>query len=162
MTGLPMEMAKKAATDASAKLGKLDCYGLVVFDSQANVAVPFAVVKDRAAIAKSIAAVHAGGGTEIFSALTDAVATIENARSATRRNIVLLTDGQAPHNGIRDLAQYAAQEGIPISTVGLGMSIDEAALHMIADTSGGRFAKVGDPTMLPQVFGVLIDHLLQK
>jgi len=162
MTGVPMEMAKKAATVASTKLGKLDCYGLLVFDSKPDLVVPLTRAPDHAAIAKSVAAVHAGGGTEIFTALDDAVALIGNARSARWRSIVLLTDGQSPQQGIRELAQYAASEGIPIYTVGLGMSIDEAMLRMIAETSGGLFSKVTDPTLLPQVFAARIDSLLQK
>jgi hypothetical protein len=66
--------------------------------------------------------------------------------------VILLTDGQAPQNGIRDLVQAMAAEGITVSSVGLGGGIDENLLRMISDLGGGRFYKVTDPQSLPRVF----------
>src|SRR5262249_41918449 len=71
---------------------------------------------------------------------------------AKKKHVILLTDGQAPHNGIKDVVTQMASEGITVSTVGLGPGIDEGLLKMIADTGGGRPYKGADPQQLPKSF----------
>ena len=48
-------------------------------------------------------------------------------RARKRKHVILLTDGQAPQNGIRDLVQAMAAEAITVTTVGLGGGVDESA-----------------------------------
>jgi hypothetical protein len=150
MTGAPMEMAKLAAKRAVGKIGKDDCFGLVIFDSQPTRVIKMIPALDHAAAQKAIDGVAAGGGTEIFSALTFAYDDLRAAKAAKRRIAILLTDGQAPHNGVRDLVDAMATENIRVSTVGLGSGIDEAMLRMIADRGKGHLRKVMNPADLPK------------
>ena len=151
MSGLPIEMAKAAAKATADTLASDDLIEVIAFDSTPTRVVRMTPAKHRARIQSDIARIQAGGGTEIFAALDAAYQTLTVTR-ARRKHVILLTDGQAPHNGIHDLVQAMAAEGITASAVGLGSGIDETLLRMISDGGGGRLYKVADPQSLPRVF----------
>jgi Ca-activated chloride channel family protein len=151
MTGLPLEMAKQAAKATADTLAADDLLEVIVFDSQPTRIVRMTPAKHRARIQNDIARIQAGGGTEIFPALDAAYQALTTTR-AKKKHVILLTDGQAPQNGIRDLVQAMAAESITVSTVGLGGGVDETLLRMISEVGGGRFYKVADPQSLPRIF----------
>ena len=151
MSGLPLEMAKQAAKATADTLAGDDLLEIIAFDSQPTRIVRMTPAKHRARIQNDIARIQAGGGTEIFPALDAAYQALSTTR-AKKKHVVLLTDGQAPQNGIRDLVQAMAAESITVTTVGLGGGVDENLLRTIADVGGGRFYKVADPQSLPRIF----------
>ena len=151
MQGLPLEMAKQAAKATADTLAADDLLEVIAFDSQPTRIVRMTPAKHSARIQSDIARIQAGGGTEIFSALDTAYQALSTTR-AKRKHVVLLTDGQAPQNGIRDLVQAMAAEDITVTTVGLGGGVDESLLRMVSDVGGGRFYKVLDPQSLPRIF----------
>jgi Ca-activated chloride channel family protein len=151
MNGLPLEMAKQAAKATADTLAADDLLEIIAFDSQPTRIVRMTPAKHRARIQNDIARIQSGGGTEIFPALDAAYQALSTTR-AKKKHVVLLTDGQAPQNGIRDLVQAMSAEGITVTTVGLGGGVDESLLRTIADVGGGRFYKVADPQSLPRIF----------
>jgi Ca-activated chloride channel homolog len=151
MSGLPLEMAKTAAKATADTLAADDLLEVIAFDSQPTKIVKMTAAKHRARIQSDIARLSPGGGTEIFSALDAAYQSLGVTR-ARKKHVILLTDGQAPQNGIRELVQAMAAEGMTVSTVGLGTGIDDTLLRAISDLGGGRFYKVTDPQSLPRVF----------
>jgi Ca-activated chloride channel family protein len=151
MSGLPLEMAKTAAKATADTLAGEDLLEVIAFDSQPTKIVKMTAAKHRARIQSDIARLAPGGGTEIFGALDAAYQSLSVTR-ARKKHVILLTDGQAPQNGIRELVQAMAAEGMTVSTVGLGTGIDDSLLRTISDLGGGRFYKVTDPQALPRVF----------
>jgi uncharacterized membrane protein len=151
MTGLPLEMAKQAARATADTLAGDDLLEVIAFDSQPTRIVRMTPAKHSARVQNDIARIQAGGGTEIFAALDAAYQGLSTTR-ARRKHVVLLTDGQAPQAGIRDLVQAMAAENITVTTVGLGGGIDEGMLRTIAEVGGGRFYRVVDPQALPRIF----------
>lgn len=151
MNGMPIEMAKAAAKATADTLSSDDLLEVIAFDSEPTRVVRMTAAKHRARIQNDIARIQSGGGTEIFAALDAAYQSLTTTR-ARRKHVILLTDGQAPQQGIRDLTQAMAAEGITVTTVGLGSGVDESLLRMIADLGGGRLYKVADPRQLPRVF----------
>jgi Mg-chelatase subunit ChlD len=151
MTGVPLEMAKQAAKATADTLAGDDLLEVIAFDSQPTRIVRMTPAKHRARIQNDIARIQAGGGTEIFPALDAAYQALSTTR-ARKKHIILLTDGQAPQSGIRDLVQAMAAEEMTVSSVGLGGGVDENLLRMISDVGGGRFYKVADPQSLPRIF----------
>jgi Ca-activated chloride channel homolog len=151
MTGLPLEMAKQAAKATADTLAGDDLLEVIAFDSAPTRIVRLTPAKHRARIQSDIARIQAGGGTEIFPALDAAYQALSSVR-AKKKHVILLTDGQAPQGGIRDLVQAMSAEGITVTSVGLGGGIDENLLRMISDVGGGRFYKVADPQSLPRIF----------
>ncbi len=151
MSGQPLEMAKAAAKATADTLSGEDLLEVIGFDSSPTRVVKMTSAKYRARIQNDIARIQPGGGTEIFGALDAAYQDLVVTR-ARKKHIILLTDGQAPQGGIRDLTQSMVAEGMTVTSVGLGAGIDETLLRMISDLGGGRFYKVADPTQLPRVF----------
>lgn len=151
MSGLPIEMAKAAAKATADTLSGDDLIEVIAFDNSPTRVVRMTPAKHRARIQGDIARIQPGGGTEIFSALDAAYQSLTATR-ARRKHVILLTDGQAPHNGIHDLVQAMAAESITVTAVGLGSGIDEGLLRTISDGGGGRLYKVMDPQQLPRVF----------
>jgi uncharacterized membrane protein len=151
MTGLPLEMAKAAAKATADTLAADDLLEVIVFDSTPTRIVRMTPAKHRARIQNDIARIQPGGGTEIFPALDEAFRALSVVR-AKKKHVILLTDGQAPQQGIRDLVQAMSAEGITVTSVGLGGGIDEGLLRTIAEVGQGRFYKVADPQSLPRVF----------
>lgn len=151
MTGIKIEMAKAAAKATADTLSGEDLLEVIAFDSAPTRVVRMTPAKHRARIQNDIARIQPGGGTEIFPAL-DAAYTELRVTRARKKHVILLTDGQAPSAGIRDLVQAMVAEGVTVSSVGLGAEIDENLLRMVSDVGGGRFYKVLDPQSLPRVF----------
>ena len=151
MTGLPMEMAKKAAKATLEVLASDDVLEVVAFDSQPHRYVKMQPARNRSRIRGLISRIQPGGGTEIFPAL-DAAYNDLTVTQARKKHVILLTDGKAPTNGIRDLVTAMIAEGITVTTVGLGGDVDEQLLRMVADVGGGRYHSVPDPQSLPRIF----------
>jgi Mg-chelatase subunit ChlD len=151
MSGLPLEMAKSAAKATADTLAGEDLLEVIAFDSQPTRIVKMTAAKHRGRIQSDIARLSPGGGTEIFPALDAAYQSLSVTR-ARKKHVIVLTDGKASQNGIRELVQAMAAEGMTVSTVGLGTDVDDALLRTIADLGGGRFYKVSDPQSLPRIF----------
>jgi hypothetical protein len=144
-------MAKQAAKATADTLAPDDLLEVIAFDSQPTRIVRMTPAKHRARIQSDIARIVANGGTEIFSALDASYQALSTTR-AKKKHVILLTDGQAPQVGIRDLVQSMASENITVTTVGLGGGVDESLLRMVSDLGGGRFYRVTDPQQLPRIF----------
>lgn len=151
MSGLPMEMAKKAAKATLDVLAGDDLVNVIVFDSTPDVVVKMQPVRNRTRIRSLISQVQPAGGTEIFPAL-DRAYGILSVTEARKKHVILLTDGKAPAGGVRDLVSQMIAESITVTTVGLGSDIDDQLLRTIADVGGGRYIQVPDPNSLPRIF----------
>ncbi|MCC6213477.1 MAG: VWA domain-containing protein [Polyangiaceae bacterium] len=151
MSGLPMEMAKAACRATVGTLEGDDLVGVIAFDSSPTRYVKLQPARYRNRIQNDIARIQPGGGTEIFSALDQAYQDLAGAE-ARRKHAILLTDGRAPVQGLRDIVQAMQAESITLTTVGLGEGTDQALLRSLADLGGGRFHFVPDPSALPRIF----------
>ena len=161
MTGLPLEMAKAAAKATVGVLAADDLVEVIVFDSSPTRTVKMQPARNRTRILGDISRVQAGGGTEIFPAL-DAAYQDMTVTQARKKHVILLTDGRAPTGGLRDLATTMAAESITVTTVGLGNDVDDQLLKMIADTAGGRYHAVQDPSNLPRIFTKETEEIVRK
>jgi uncharacterized membrane protein len=151
MTGLPMEMAKAACRATVETLQGDDLIEVIAFDSTPARYVKMQPARYRARIQNDIARIQPGGGTEIFSSLDMAYQDLSVVQ-ARKKHVVLLTDGQAPVQGIKELATGMLAEAITVTTVGLGEGVNQELLRSVADAGGGRFHMVPDPNSLPKIF----------
>jgi Ca-activated chloride channel homolog len=151
MTGLPIEMAKQACKATVSTLAGSDLIEVIAFDTTPVRYVKMGPARYRSRIENDIARIQPGGGTEIFPALDMAYQDISVVQ-ARKKHVILLTDGRAPSEGIKDLVQAMISESITVTTVGLGPDADGDLLRMIADTGGGRYHAVPDPNSLPKIF----------
>ncbi len=160
MAGAPIDNAKLAAIGVVDKLGQDDCITVIAFDSSPSSIVALHPLTDPNVVKTQVAGIHAGGGTDLLSALVAAHTSLATATSATKKHVVLLTDGQSPVAGLQLLAQRMSMEHMTLSTIGFGTSIDEPTLRMLATAGNGRYYNVIDPTMLPRVFARDLDIVL--
>jgi secreted protein with Ig-like and vWFA domain len=151
MTGLPMEMAKGACVATLGALQPDDMLEVIAFDSSPTRYVKLGPARYRSRIQADVERIQPGGGTEIFSALDMAYQDLSVVR-ARRKHVILLTDGQAAEQGIRELVQSMVSASITVTTVGLGDGVKQDLLRSVADAGGGRFHFVPDPNSLPKIF----------
>jgi len=151
MTGLPIEMAKAACRATVETLRGDDLVEVIAFDSQPKRFVKLQPARYINRIRAEVATIQPGGGTAIFPALDAAYQDISVVQ-ARKKHVILLTDGRADSDGIRDLVGAMIAEGITVTTVGLGDGADADFLRLIADAGGGRYHHVPDPNSLPRIF----------
>ena len=151
MTGEKLELAKEAAKSTAELLGADDLLGVIAFDSQPTSLVHLQRAANRVRIGNDIARLTAGGGTNILPALKEAYDELDPAR-AKLKHVILLTDGQASYEGIRELCDEMAEHKITISAVGVGAEADKTLLTMIAERGGGRFYFTQSAQNIPKIF----------
>lgn len=151
MTGLPLEMAKGACKATVETLEGDDLIEVVAFDSSPVRYVNMGPARYRSRIDSEIARIQPGGGTEITEALKMAYQDMSVVQ-ARRKHVILLTDGRADTQGLRELVQGMLSEAITVTTVGLGDGADADLLRSLADAGGGRYHNVPDPNSLPRIF----------
>lgn len=151
MGGLKMDLTKQAARAAVSVLGPQDQVGVVGFDSVPYLLVKLQSAQNKGRIEQDISRMVASGGTAIYPALEMAYQELTATR-AKIKHAVMLTDGQAPKQGIVELVQNMAAENITVSTIGVGSDADMPLLKQMAEVGGGRAYYTNDAYSLPKIF----------
>ncbi len=151
MSGPKMDLTKEAARGAAELMNPQDLITVVTFDSQAQTVVRLQPASNRQRILSDIAQIRASGGTNVLPGLQEAFDQLLSAR-ARKKHAIVLSDGQSPAEGVRELVDEAAAGGITVSAVGVGDGADLALLQTIAGRGGGRFYHTRDPASIPRIF----------
>src|SRR5690606_13599313 len=152
MQGLKMEMAKEAAARSIRLLNPQDSAGVIAFDSVPQWAAPLAEIGDGEAMERSIGTIYAGGGTEIYPAVSAGFQALR-ATDADVKHMIVLTDGHSGSSGpYHELLDDLRAERITLSTVAVGSDADDALLQAMASAGRGRAHVATDPEQLPEIF----------
>src|SRR5436190_19566503 len=100
-------------------------------------------------ISNDIARLQSGGGTNIFPGLKEAFEILQGI-NAKVKHVILMTDGEAPSDGIAELVQDMRGSRITVSCVGV-QGADRNLLSMISDAGEGRLYMVDDIGSLPKI-----------
>jgi Ca-activated chloride channel family protein len=162
MEGKSIEALRLAAHDLVSRMSPHDHLGVVTFDSQARVVIPSAELTPDARIAAldKIDHLEARGTTDMSDGLALALQQVSAGRAAgSIDRIVMLGDG-VPNDPapIASLVDQARAARISITTLGLGLDIDEGLLGQIALETGGVYRAVDKPEAVADVF----DHELTR
>lgn len=146
-----LELAKEAAARAVELLFPNDRVGVIAFDDAASWVVPMTDLSNPSEVTSAIGSIQVGGGTDILAGL-QAMAKILPGDPAKVKHVILLTDGGADPTGIPELVSTLnAENGITLSTVGVGQ--DAAPfLKDLAALGGGRYHFTTDPASIPSIF----------
>jgi Ca-activated chloride channel family protein len=153
-----MEYAKQAARELIEGLDSDDTFSFVTFSDRANLVLPSQRVGDGQALIRAIEGVYEGGGTNLYAGLEQGISQVRSAASDEAVNrVVVLSDGKAnvgvtQSGSIAELATRYADQGVRVSTIGLGLDYNEDLLAEMADRGGGSYHFVSDPDVLTQVF----------
>lgn len=150
MTGPKLEAAKQAVTDSVMALDAIDQVAVVAFDSEPRVVVALQPSTGSPQITATVAAMTAGGGTNVTPALRIAYDLLRPAQ-AKIKHVIVLSDGEAPTEGLVELVRDMRRDRITISTVGV-QGADANLLLMLSTEGGGRMYHVDDLARLPQTF----------
>lgn len=151
MTGAKMELAKAAASATAKALAAHDQLGVVAFDTEPRLAVRLQRAGNSYRIESDIARIFPSGGTHILPALDLAYQQLVSAQAKVK-HVIVMTDGQAPRQGIDALVRQMRRSSITVSSVGIGTDIDRSLLEAIADRGGGRSYFTDRPETLPRIF----------
>ena len=145
-----VDIGKEAILRAAAALTERDELGVVSFNEQAHWVVktqPLGGIND---LQGTIAGLQPLGQTNIFAGLEQAVESLEGA-TATRRHIILLTDGWSSSGQYDAILARMKAAGITLSTVGAGGG-SNPFLEGLAQKGGGRFYDAANPASIPDIF----------
>jgi uncharacterized membrane protein len=151
MSGDKMEMAKDAAKAAVELLSPRDYVGVVAFDHEAFWAAEMALATDKGGVQQRIAAIEAGGGTNIAPGMELGFSKLSGT-PAKLKHMILLTDGVSTPGPFFELTSQMAQERITVSTVAVGSDSDTKLLEQIAGWGNGRYYFTDNPQSIPQIF----------
>ena len=150
MDGDKIEMVQQAAKASVASLRPIDKVGLIAFDKEFRWVIPLRQVADASGLDDLIDSIEASGGTRIYPAVQAAYDAIHD-EPASRKHIILLTDGVSPVDQLPQLEADAAANHVTISTIGVGYDVDRKLLGEIADTTHGRFYFIEDPQKITRI-----------
>jgi len=151
MGGGRLEGAKTALLGLVDRLDPSDNLGIVAFDDAVQIVVPAGPLTDKAAVKAAIAAIDAGGSTDLSAGYLRGLQEAQRVAGPTGATLLLISDGHA-NAGVTDadqLGSVAAQakaKGVTTSTLGFGLGYDERLLAALARGGSGNelFAEESD------------------
>ena len=167
MSGDKIEHAKSAAIEAVRRLAADDIFSLVVFDNNVDTLIPAGRVGSGVGLEARIRSIQPGGGTAIYAGVTQGASELRK-HSEDRRYIhrlILLSDGLAnvgpsSPDELGRLGSALVQEGISVTTVGVGLGYNEDLMARLAQRSDGNTYFVASSGDLPRIFGAELGDVL--
>ena len=150
MEGEKIRMARHSVQTVADTLSSQDTLGVLAFNHAFRWVVPVQKFKDRRSFVQQLSNLTTEGGTEIPPALSAAyhAALLSKAKY---RHLVLVTDGISEEGDSIHLAKEASQQGIAISTIGIGAAVNRGFLEAVAKSSGGRSYFLANPEDLKRI-----------
>lgn len=158
MMGAAIDNVRAAANHLVDTLTDADCVSIVGFSDTVQVLLPSQPCRDKAAVKRAIDQLRAAGATNVHEALTVGHREALRNFSADRVNrILFLSDGEATAGVLEDdrilaLADQARQDGIALSTLGVGEEYDEVLLGGLARRGGGNHYFIPDADAIAKIF----------
>lgn len=157
--------AKSAAEQLVGRLGPEDRVALVSYDDQVRVELPSTSARDVRPVLAAIRALETGGSTNLCGGMLAGVEELRRNLDLEHLNVVvLLSDGLA-NAGVTDPraiarhAQRAREEGVRITTMGMGLEYDEDLLTTVALEAGGNYYYVDEPESVGRHLDTELDQL---
>ncbi|HET7471959.1 MAG TPA: VWA domain-containing protein [Candidatus Limnocylindrales bacterium] len=145
-----VDIGKEAILRAAAAMTARDQLGVVAFDESAHWVVQTQPLGGIGDLRGAIGGIQPLGQTNIFAGLDQAVKSLEGT-TATRRHIILLTDGWSTSGQYDAILAQMKAAGITLSTVGAGGG-SNPFLEKLAKSGGGRFYPAANPASIPDIF----------
>ncbi|HLO36088.1 MAG TPA: VWA domain-containing protein, partial [Candidatus Deferrimicrobium sp.] len=145
-----VDIGKEAILRAAAAMSARDQLGVVAFDESYHWVVKTQPLGGISDLRGAIGGIQPLGQTNIFTGLDQAVQSLEGT-TATRRHIILLTDGWSSSGQYDAILARMKAAGITLSTVGAGGGANPF-LAQLARNGGGRYYPAVNPASIPDIF----------
>ena len=143
-------MAQRAVIDTARSLTERDNLGLLVFDAAPRTVVPLGPAGPGLAALQRDWQSSPRGGTQLVPALQAAIDALEKA-PASRRMLVLVTDGFVDDTPLAGLTARLQRANIETIALAVGPEADAAALQRLLGDAGGQVLRVHEAAELPQI-----------
>lgn len=167
MEGAKIAKAREAALELVRRLAPDDVVSLIAYDSNVQVLVSAQRVGDGRALERAISGIEAGGSTALYGGVTRGADEVRRYLGELKHvpRVILLSDGQANvgPSSPEELGRLGAslmKEGIPVTTIGLGLGFNEDLMTRLAQRSDGNTYFVESSDDLPRIFAAELGDVL--
>ncbi|MCR4783951.1 MAG: VWA domain-containing protein [bacterium] len=152
-----LDFVIQAVKQAVDMLRPNDLCSIVIFAERARVLIPSSQIYDKGTtkvMIDKIDHVDVGSGTNMLRAVDAALYEVRRNFSRDRLNhIIVLTDGQTLcERECYERCVMAAEEGISVSTIGVGDDFNEQFLLKIANSCRGTSYYIDEPRDIQEIF----------
>lgn len=161
-----MSRVKQSLLRMISQLRETDVISIVIFDDEAEVLLPAQRIGNGAAVKQAIQQIEPRGSTNIHSGLMLGYREArKNLKPDATNRVILLTDGIA-NTGVTDPQQIVKDslafndDGIDLSTIGVGLDLDRDLLRQLAKGGRGLFHFVADSQDIEKVFVKEVQSLI--
>ena len=160
MEGAKIEKARQAAAMLVDRLDADDTFSMVIYDDRTELLVPPQRVgsrSDREAIKERIEQIRPGGSTALYAGVKLSAEQVRKFQKGDRVNrVILVSDGIAnvgpsKTSDLSRLGRELRQEGIGVTTIGVGDDYNEDLMTALAESSHGNYYYVRDAEKLPEI-----------
>jgi Ca-activated chloride channel family protein len=163
-----MSRVKESLRTMLTKLRPDDIISIVAFDSSAQVLYPASRIGSGEGVGRAIDCLVPDGSTNLYAGLMLGYAEAKkNFRSGATNRVILLTDGIA-NTGITN-PSFIAQDslannakGIDLSTIGVGLDLNNDLLRTLARSGRGLYHFISDYKDINKVFVKEVQSLMSS
>ncbi len=163
-----LPMAQEALRILVVNLEKSDTIAISTYAGHTAEILPPTTVKNRTKIMKAIDNLMAGGGTGMSSGVESAYkSAMKNFQKNHVNRVIILSDGDAnigpkSHNEILSRIKHFADEGVSLSTIGLGMgNYKDTMMEQLANKGNGNYYYIDTAREAKKIFGAQLNGTLQ-
>jgi len=161
-----MSRVKESLYTLVEKLRPDDIVSIVVFDDTAEVLFPASRIGDGAELRRAIDCIQPDGSTNLHGGLMLGYKeAMKNFRKGATNRVILLTDGIAnvgvtePNKIATESSEFNGQ-GIDLSTIGVGLNLNNDLLRTLATRGRGLYHFVSDYQDIKKVFVTEVQSLM--
>jgi len=153
-----IENAKEAALLAVDKLDRSDILSVIAYNHEVEVLVPATKLADKRAVREEIRRLNADGTTALYAGVQKGADEVRKFLEKQRVNrIVLISDGLAnvgpsSPDVLGKLGCQLAEDGMSVTTIGLGLGYNEDLMSKLAFNSDGGHYFAERASNLTEIF----------
>ncbi len=147
-------------------LGEGDRLALVEFDDTVDVLAPFAETTNKDELHAIITSLTPRGATNIYDGLSAGLSLAAEVHSNERQSrVIFLSDGMATAGNtstpaIIEMTDGYIEQGIGLTTIGVGLSFDVSLMRGLAEHGAGNFYFLEDAAAATEVFEQELDYFV--
>jgi Ca-activated chloride channel homolog len=161
-----LEYAKDAAKSIISGLASEDRLSIVAYSTRVQLLYPIQYLRDKERAISVVDSLYPTNSTNLSGGLIMGIDQLRSLESSDYINrVILLSDGLA-NVGITNVdelsrvASQAAERGIRVTTMGLGLHYDENLMMNLAEYGAGNYYFIESPTQLAGIFKEEFGQLL--